>query len=305
MDINVTVEQEKSINITVEHGLQGDSAYIIAVRNGFEGTEQEWVLSEQADFIEADNTKRSYVKNKPNIPTQYTDDLARTAVSSVGYLVANDITNKVDKETGKGLSTNDYTTSEKTKLSGIETGANNYTHPLSHSPSIITQDESNRFVTDTEKSTWNGKQNSLPSQTDKTGKFLQTNGSDISWQDVPAGYTDDMARSAVSSVGYLVANDIANKVDTTDARLSDARTPTSHTHTGVYEPANSNIQSHISDKNNPHEVDKTDVGLGNCDNTSDANKPVSTAQAIAIGLKQNSLTSAQLSAIQMYAINNF
>lgn len=32
---------------------------------------------------------------------------------------------KVDKETGKGLSTNDYTTAEKTKLAGIETGANN------------------------------------------------------------------------------------------------------------------------------------------------------------------------------------
>lgn len=31
--------------------------------------------------------------------------------------------NKVDKETGKGLSTNDYTTAEKTKLSGIATGA--------------------------------------------------------------------------------------------------------------------------------------------------------------------------------------
>ena len=31
--------------------------------------------------------------------------------------------NKVDKVTGKGLSTNDYTTAEKTKLSGIETGA--------------------------------------------------------------------------------------------------------------------------------------------------------------------------------------
>lgn len=35
----------------------------------------------------------------------------------------------VAKETGKGLSTNDYTTAEKTKLSGIATGANNYTHP--------------------------------------------------------------------------------------------------------------------------------------------------------------------------------
>ena len=35
----------------------------------------------------------------------------------------------VQKETGKGLSTNDYTTAEKTKLGGIEEGANKYTHP--------------------------------------------------------------------------------------------------------------------------------------------------------------------------------
>jgi len=36
---------------------------------------------------------------------------------------------------------------------------------------------------------------------------------------------------------------------------------------------------------------KGDVGLGNVDNTSDVNKPVSTAQAIAIALKQDTLVS--------------
>lgn len=39
----------------------------------------------------------------------------------------------VAKETGKGLSTNDYTTAEKTKLAGIADGANNYTLPLATS----------------------------------------------------------------------------------------------------------------------------------------------------------------------------
>lgn len=34
---------------------------------------------------------------------------------------------------------------------------NNYTHPANHPPSIIIQDASNRFVTDTEKATWNAK----------------------------------------------------------------------------------------------------------------------------------------------------
>lgn len=37
---------------------------------------------------------------------------------------ASSISGKVDKVAGKGLSTNDYTTAEKNKLSGIETGAN-------------------------------------------------------------------------------------------------------------------------------------------------------------------------------------
>ena len=41
------------------------------------------------------------------------------------------LTGKVDKEVGKGLSSNDYTTIEKSKLAGIETNANNYVHPLS------------------------------------------------------------------------------------------------------------------------------------------------------------------------------
>lgn len=37
----------------------------------------------------------------------------------------------VAQEEGKGLSTNDYTSAEKSKLAGIASGANNYTHPTS------------------------------------------------------------------------------------------------------------------------------------------------------------------------------
>jgi len=41
--------------------------------------------------------------------------------------------------------------------------------------------------------------------------------------------------------------------------------------------------SHANNKNNPHNVTKAQIGLGNVDNTSDMDKPVSTAQAAAIG----------------------
>lgn len=53
------------------------------------------------------------------------------------------------------------------------------------------------------------------------------------------------------------------------------------------------LATHVADVANPHAVTKTQVGLGSVDNTSDADKPVSTAQATALGLKanQSSLTS--------------
>lgn len=50
---------------------------------------------------------------------------------------------------------------DKSKLDGIATSANNYVHPSTHPPSIIAQDASNRFVTDSEKTTWSGKANNV------------------------------------------------------------------------------------------------------------------------------------------------
>ena len=42
------------------------------------------------------------------------------------------------------------------------------------------------------------------------------------------------------------------------------------------------LTTHINNKNNPHEVTKAQVGLGNCDNTSDLDKPISTATQTAL-----------------------
>lgn len=58
------------------------------------------------------------------------------------------------------------------------------------------------------------------------------------------------------------------------------------------------VNQHIANKSNPHTVTKAQVGLGNVNNTSDANKPVSTAQAAAIADAKAAGTAAQT------AINN-
>ena len=52
------------------------------------------------------------------------------------------------------------------------------------------------------------------------------------------------------------------------------------------------LESHAANKNNPHGVTKVQIGLGNCDNTSDANKPVSTAVQNALNLKANLISPA-------------
>lgn len=47
------------------------------------------------------------------------------------------------------------------------------------------------------------------------------------------------------------------------------------------------VSAHNGNGSNPHGVTKTQVGLGNVDNISDANKPVSTIQQVALDLKAN------------------
>lgn len=56
----------------------------------------------------------------------------------------------------------------------------------------------------------------------------------------------------------------------------------------------SDLAAHESNTSNPHNVTKAQVGLSNVDNTSDINKPVSTAQQTALNLKVQSVTGPQV-----------
>lgn len=44
---------------------------------------------------------------------------------------------------------------DKKKLDGIEEGATKYQHPDNHPATMITEDETHRFITDTERTNWN------------------------------------------------------------------------------------------------------------------------------------------------------
>lgn len=50
------------------------------------------------------------------------------------------------------------------------------------------------------------------------------------------------------------------------------------------------LDTHVNNKNNPHDVTKSQIGLGNVDNTSDVNKPISTANQVALDTKADKIT---------------
>lgn len=93
----------------------------------------------------------------------------------VATTLANGLMSAADKVKLDGVATgaNNYSlpTASATVLGGVKIGSNisissgvisvaaPYTHPSSHPATIITQTSSYRFVTDTEKSTWNAKSN--------------------------------------------------------------------------------------------------------------------------------------------------
>ena len=119
--------------------------------------------------------------------------------------------------------------------------------------------------------------------TGETGgtKYLREDGDGTSsWQTV-AGAAGDMEASTYDPTNVAGdAFDMDNMVEGTAKILTAAERTTIGT-----------VAPHIADTANPHAVTKSQVGLGNVDNTADADKPVSTAQQTALDLKHN-ITSA-------------
>lgn len=134
-------------------------------------------------------------------------NFATTVTTSLG--------NKVDKITGKGLSTEDYSTSEKAKLAGIANGAEVNVNP-----------------------DWNA---------------ISGDAQILNKPTIPT-----LTSQLTNDSGFLTTAPVTS----------------------------------VAGKTGAVTLVKADVGLGNVDNTSDANKPISTATQTALNAKQATLVSA-------------
>lgn len=138
-----TIAADKSVNISVPtktSQLTNDSAYqtsaqVVSAINTAIAKSGHASFEKAASVPAADAAKENVLYLVMNTATKHYDIYAKIKGDNGSYTMellddtTVDLSGKVNKVEGKGLSTNDYTTTEKNKLAGIAEGANKYIHP--------------------------------------------------------------------------------------------------------------------------------------------------------------------------------
>lgn len=311
-----------------------------------------------AHYLDDQGLAQVWAKIKQLIPamiadptTEIVDDsLSNTSVNPVqNKVIYAALDNKVDKVSGKGLSTNDYTTTEKNKLAGIAAGAEVNQNAFSNivvGETIIAADEKTDTLTITAGSnvtlTPNANNDSIiiaashPTFTAVTGKptgnqtpgfgssftisqISQATSGQISAVDktvtIPNATATTSAAGLMSSSDKTKLNGIASGAEVNQNAFSNvivgevtvaagAKTDTLNLVAGsdkvaITADASTNTitidasgavtgvkgNSESSYRTGNVNITKANIGLGNVDNTSDANKPISTATQTALDAK--------------------
>ena len=181
------------------------------------------------------------------------------------FATKDSLNDKVDKETGKGLSTNDYTTAEKNKLNDVASGAQvNVIETVKVNNTALTPSKKTVNIT-------------VPT---KTSDITNDSGF-ITSTDVPEGAaasTTTPKMNGTAAVGTEMAFARGDHVHPSDT----SRVPTTR------KVAGHALSTDVT-------LIKSDVGLGNVDNTADVDKPISTAQQTALDGKVDKVTGKGLS----------
>ena len=230
------------------------------------------------------------------------------------------LANKVDKVSGKQLSTEDYTTEEKTKLGGITAGAQpnviekiqinsvdqtitNKTVNLPAYPTTLPASDVYDWAKQATKPTYTKSEVGLSEVTNdaqvKRTEMGAANGvatlnadGKVSSSQLPAFVDDVLEYANLAAFPQEGENGkIYVALDTNRTYRWSGSTYTEISASIVIGTTTGTAldgkigTDHINNTNNPHSVTKSQLGLGNVDNTSDLNKPISTATQTALNAK--------------------
>lgn len=202
--------------------------------------------------------------------------------------VQTQLNDKVDKVTGKGLSTNDYTEAEKTKLSGIETGAQKNTITGVKGSAETTYRTGNVNITATNIGLGNVNNTSDAEKPISTATQTALDGKQATITGAATTITDNNLTANRALISNSSGKVEVSSVTSTELGYLDG--VTSNIQTQLNSKLSSAPVTSVNNKTGAVTLAKGDVGLGNVDNTSDANKPISNATQAALNGKQSKIT---------------
>jgi hypothetical protein len=287
------------------------SEYTIFSRNGFSAliTGGNWGFNDaKVNLIDLNNTQLSTVIDfeKIRIRNNFGDfnDFyfpIRNTVNQNYKLVTEEqltglatdvnLANKVDKIVGKSLSTEDFLTTEKTKLATIEFGA------TANSTDAQLRDRSTHTGTQSQ-STISGLVADLNSRELLSNKQTTLVASATKYPTVDAVNVGlNLKQDVLGFVPYNATNPNGYQTITQVQAIADAKVANDLIASTTIAPSKTAVNTALALKltasNNLSDLTnvataKTNLALNNVDNTTDLNKPVSTATNTALGLKVNS-----------------
>lgn len=287
---------------------QGNLGKNIIPFNGEGEITEQWLNNSFATKTEL-NTKVDKVSGKSLSDNNYTTNEKSKLASLQNYdptPIENQINNKVDKQEGYGLSETSFTQEEKLKLSTISDKYAGRFTSLTDLNSVVGVPGGYAYVSIDNSPTvlyaWNNQlmqwESTILATSEETSESIKTK-----YEANPdTNVFTDLEKTKLSGIATQ-----ATKNDT-DTNLKNRA---NHTGTqpissveglnmrlieldniveeiiGVDNDQSLIIEDHKNRKDNPHEVTKAQIGLALVDNTSDINKPISTATATALSNKAN------------------
>ncbi|MDN3667602.1 beta strand repeat-containing protein [Algibacter miyuki] len=301
--VQADVNANKTATNTAIAAVQSDVNANETARNSADATLQSNIDSVQADVnanktatntaiaaVQSDVNANETASNTADATLQSNIDSVQADVNANETATNNKLDLKVDKVTGKGLSTEDYSTTEKTKLAAI-TGSNTGDQDLSSYATTTNLDLKANSASPTFTGTVSGitssmvglanvdntsdanKPVSTATQTALDSKVDKVTGKGLSTEDYSTTEKTKLAAITGSNTGDQDLSGYA-----TNTNLDLKANSASPTFTGRVSGITSSM-----------------VGLANVDNTSDANKPVSTATQTALDSKVDKVTGKGLS----------
>ena len=143
----------------------------------------------------------------------------------------------------------------------------------------IVSESGDRFGTDFNVGDWIVATNGVWRKVDNTDAVISVNGKigkvvltseDITHNDTTVSKAIDSEINRAKESELLITSSLNNEIARAEAKEEEIKNV---------------LVDHIKDNNNPHNVTKEQIGLGEVDNTSDINKPISNAVQLALNLK--------------------